>query len=80
MCVLGTAARKEGYLIEYLERLRCCFQTSKTTEGIVKALSDVHSLLQILESVCEHAGEEQVEEDWCKHTALPHSFFNHKKV
>ena len=51
MCHQDTVVNKEGFLDEFVERVHFCFQTSKIDEGTVKAVSVVHFLAQILDSM-----------------------------
>ena len=67
LCHWDTVVSKEGSSDEFLERLCFCFQTSRIKEGTIKAISDVLSLLQIWDSVWEHAGEEQLLHSISKH-------------
>ena len=58
---------------EPLGGLRFSFEASELKEGIVVTVSEIHSLLQILDGVFTHTGEEWVEEDRCQNAALLHS-------
>ena len=60
----GTVVSEKGFLNELLEGLRFGIggQRGNRRDGT----REIHSLLQILDGMCKHAGEEQVEDDRCQ--------------
>ena len=58
-----TVVRKEDFLEETLQALCFGSETTQVEEGAVQTTANVDTFLQVTDSVGQHAGEEDIEED-----------------
>ena len=58
-----TIVRKEDFLEETLQAFWFGSETTQVEEGAVQTIANVDTFLQVTDSVGQHAGEEDIEED-----------------
>ena len=71
---------KENLLEESLHAPRLCYESAQVEDGAIQAVMNVDPLLQILDSMGQHTGEKDVEEDLDLYAALLHAVADHESI